>query len=246
MGGLNVIKRSEDITKEELKQKFPGKKNTITDEVVQFLNATMQDPDFDNTTFLSQLVEYQGLMLDNSTSITEFINAMKFCAYLEVEQSVVEAYKRARANDTFVQERLTARSGTKLYNELTMAASRYRKNKLVRQILTQSDMPLHLMFQGSRYRAIVVLSREMEEAARSQDRICAAEKLLMHLKPPESKIELEIGMNKESMDLQSNLFNKMTEVAQMQHERLTKGEKIDAVQRVEIVTEVVGQDSNEA
>lgn len=243
MGVFNIVKRSKPITKEELQQKFPAKRSTITEETVQFINDTMQNPDFDSATFLTQLVDYQGAMIDSSASMTEYINAIKFCAYLEAEQNMTEAYRRARANDKFVQDRAMARTGTNEYNELTMQASRYRKSKLVRQILTQSDMPLYLMFQGARYKAVAVLAREMEEAAYSKDRISAAEKLLTHVKPPENnKVELEVGLNAEAQSMQTKLFEQLSEISMKQHKRLVNGEKIDTVQKVGITTEFVEAD----
>lgn len=243
MGVFNIVRRSKPVTKEELQQKFPTKRNTITDDVAKFINETMQNPDFDSTTFLTQLVDYQGAMIDASASMIEYVNAIKFCAYLESEENVTEAYRRARIGDKFVQDRINAKSGTNAYNELTMQASRYRKSKLVRQILTQSDMPLYLMFQGARYKAVAVLAREMEEAAYSKDRISAAEKLLTHVKPPENnKVELEVGLNAEAQSIQTKLFEQLSAISMKQHKRLVNGEKIDTVQKVGITTEFVEAD----
>lgn len=224
MGKFGIVKRSEEVTLEELKKKFPAKKNTITDDTVELLNETMQNPDFDSGTFLTQLIDYQGAMIDASASMGEYINAIKFCAYLEAEHTVIEAYKRARANDEFVQDRWNAKSGTDAYNELSFAASRYKKSKLVRTILTQSDMPLYLMFQAQRYRAVAVLAREMEEAAYSKDRISAAKELLANVKPPENvQIELGIGPNQEAIDLSTKLSQQLADHVSIQKKLLEAG-----------------------
>ena len=57
---------------------------------------------------------------------------------------------------------------------------------MVKEILTQCDMPLHLIFGGSRFKAVAVLAHEMENADYAKDRINAADKLLTHVKPPET------------------------------------------------------------
>jgi len=245
MGKFNVVK-SKKFTKEELQEKFPAKRNTITDEVVEYINSTISDPDFDSSTFMSHLIDYQTIMMETSASMRDYINAMKFCAYLESNHSITEAYKKARINDEFVQKRLNAKSNTPEYNELTNAASRYRKSKLVRQILAQSDMPLYLMFQAERYKAVAVLAQEMFSAPYSKDRINAADKLLTHVKPPENqKVELEVGLNQNAQDMQTKLFEQLSKISEGQHARLVNGEDIKDVQRVGITTEFVEAEPEE-
>lgn len=190
MGKLGIIKPEKTIfTLEEVVEKFPEKKRTITQELVDYLNEANSDPAFDGDGFMNNLLTYKDVMLNGSASIKDFVNAMRFCAYLEAcDDNATEAYKKARMDSPWVQERMNAKSGSKAYNELTHVASRYRKeNKLVRQILTQTDMPLYLMFQGSRYRAVSVLEKEMLTAPFSKDRIAAADKLLSHVKPPDNQ-----------------------------------------------------------
>ena len=235
MARFGIVRAQESITVDELKQKFPAKKNTITEETAEFLNEVMANPEFDSSTFISQLVDYQSVMMDTSSSFVEYVNAIKFCAYLETNGNIVDAYKKARANDTFVQDRLTADSGTVAYNELTAAASRYRRSKLVRQLLVQSDMPLYLMFQPERYKAVAVLAREMESAPYSRDRISAAKELLANVKPPENmQIELGIGLSKETQDIQSKLFEQIGKIAYNQSVLMELGGDIKDVQRIGI------------
>lgn len=240
MGKFGIVKRQEPITIDELKQRFPTKRNTITEETVEMLNEALSNPDFDSASFLDQLVDYQSVMQDTSASFQEYINAVKFCAYLETNCTITEAYKKARANDKFVQDRWNAPSNSAEYNELTNAASRYRKSKVVRQLLMQSDMPLYLMFQAERYKAVMVLAKEMTEAAYSKDRIAAADKLLVHVKPPENlQIELGVGLSKQAQDVQTQLFEQLAQISTAQHARLMSGEAITTVQRVGIKTDFV-------
>ena len=223
------------VTLEELKQKFPSKKNTITEETVDAVNEVMAHQDFDGRTFLEHLVDYQHCMIDGRVGFGEFLNAMKFCAYLESTSNLVEAYKKARSQDAFVQERMNAPTDSVAYSELSSAASRYRRSKLVRQILTQSDMPLYLMFQGERYKAVAVLAREMQTAAYSRDRISAAKELLAAVKPPENvQIELGIGPNREAKDLHMELNAQLALLAANQQAMLKAGVPLVDVQKTNI------------
>jgi len=243
---LGLIKRSSKLTVEELKQKLPSKKRTITQETVAYLNKVMEDPDFDSGTFINTMIDYQDVMINSRASIEEYVNAIKFVGYLEHEKSATESYKLARAQDKFVQDRWNDKPGTPGYDNLTTAATRYKKSKLVRQLLTQSDMPLYLMFQAKRYKAVQRLAEEMETAAYSKDRINAADKLLTHVKAPENvQVELEVGFGGEAGDFQSKLFDKIAEISMKQHKRLVAGARIEDVQQTGITTSFVDAEIEE-
>lgn len=238
--GLGIIQKpKEDITVDKLKTLFPTKKGTITDETASLINEATSDPMFNGDEFVQQMLSYRAVMEQNSYSMKDYIMALKFCAYLEVESdNFTEAYKRARANDPWVIERTNAAPGTPLYNELTGAASRYRKRPIVKKILTQADMPLYLMFQGARYEAVAQLAKEMTTAAYSKDRISAADKLLTHVKPPDDiKIELEVGMNEEAKSATQMLNEQLMKVAMGQKAQLEAGMSIADVQKLKISTE---------
>ena len=232
MSRFGVV-QSVQIDMDELKRKFPQKKSTITEETVRLVNEAISDPSFDGGAFLNHLVDYQSCMIDGGASFAEYVNAMRFCAYLEQTQNnLVQAYSKARIGDEFVAERINLPTDSVGYNELSSQASRYRKSKLVRQILTQSDMPLYLMFQAERYKAVAVLAREMQTASYSRDRITAAKELLAAVKPPENlQIELGIGPNKEAKDLQMELNAQLAALAANQRALLTAGMDIREVQK---------------
>lgn len=241
-----VSKPKQLLTVEDLKTAFPAKKETITEEVVDLINQAQSDPSFSGDEFMKTMITYQDVMTKCSASMKEYMNAVKFCAYLESEDyNITEAYKRARANDEFVMARLTASTESSAYRELTSAASRYHKSPLVRQILIQSDMPLYLMFQGARYRAVSVLADEMVNAAYSKDRISAAEKLLTHVKAPENvSIELAVGPNAEAKSMQQSLNEQLALLAMNQKKMLEAGFSIKDAQKVSISVNKMAEDSD--
>ena len=248
MGRLGIVKKQvPEITLEELKERFPAKKNTINEETVKLINDAMNDPQFSGEEFINTMMDYQNVLATSSASFKEYVNAIKFCAYLEsTEFHITEAYKLARANDEFVRERMFAPTDSNEYKELTSTASRYHKTPLVRNILTQSDMPLHLMFQGARYRAVAVLAREMTDAEYSKDRIAAADKLLTHVKPPENqKIELDIGMTSEAKSVTASLMDQLAVMAVQQRKLLEAGADIRSVQKLGIQAEILDVEVND-
>lgn len=241
-----VSKQKTELTVDKMKDMFPQRKGTITQETVDLLNAANGDPSFNGDEFVENLISYRDIMLNNSYSMKDFITAMKFCAYLEAEgDNYTEAYKRARGDDEFVKERVGAPSGSKAYNELSSTASRYRKSMIVRKILTAADMPLYLMFQGARYKAVAVLEREMQSAAYSKDRISAADKLLTHVKPPDNlQVELEVGPNQEAKDLSKQISEQLAHSVAMQKQLIAAGVPLEEAQRLGLKEDVIDVETN--
>lgn len=227
MKSLGVISKDKTLfTKEQLIQKLPSKKKTITQEVVDLINQANSAPEFNGDEFIKTMVDYQSAMVDSRASIKEYINALKFCSYLEDEQAnggtITNAYIRARAHDDFVINHKDLPKDSGGYKMLVAAATRYRKTSLVQKILTQADMPLYLMFQGARYKAVAVLAREMESSQHARDRINAADRLLTHVKPPENiQLELDIGVSDNSALEELNM--QLAELATKQKRHMELG-----------------------
>ena len=188
------------VTIEELQKALPSRKNTITDEIVEIINKSQDDPEFQGESLLQTAITYENVMMNNKAGIKEYIDAIRFCAYLiSLEDNYTEAYKKTFSYRDFVKNRLDVTPDSSKYRELTNAASRYRRSKLVVDLLTFSQVPLDILFSGYRYKAIGVLANEMETAAYSRDRIAAAKELLLAVKGPENvKIELGIGVKETS------------------------------------------------
>jgi len=243
MAGLGIVKKDKTtITREEVIRRFPAKKTTVTEEVVDLINDANNDPEFNGDEFVENMMTFQNVMHKNSGSLAEYVNALKFCAYLEADVSnYTEAYKRARANDKFVMERADLATDSNGYKELSNAASRYRKTPMVRDILTQAEMPLYLMFQGARYGAVSKLVEEMEDAQFSKDRISAAKAILEHVKPPENmKVELDIGVKQDNIiDRYENMIN---DLVKHQKEQIAEGGDLHNITNIAIVNSKSDED----
>lgn len=194
------------VTLEELQVALPSRKNNITQEAVDIINKSTTEPEFQGESLLQTAITYESVLKKSKASVTDYINAIRFCAYLvSQEDNYTEAYKKTFYDREFVKERMTAPTESVKYRELTSAASRYRKSKLVVDILTLSQVPLNLIFAGHSYRAIGVLAELMETARLDRDRINAAKELLAAVKGPENmKIELDVGVKESSAVQQLN------------------------------------------
>lgn len=237
MGKFGIVTKDKtEYTVEMLKDRFPQKAGTITQELADMINAANNDASFNGDEFVEHMLTYKNVMLDGSGSMKDYVNSLKFCAYLEVyDDNVTEAYRRARANDAFVIARENVATDSAEYRELTSAAARFRKSVMVRKILAQSDMPLHLMFQGGRMQMASVLLNEAMSAPYSKDRISAADKFLTHVKPPENtKIELEVGLNEEAKNIQQDLMRQIALAVESQKEQITRGVDIKQAQKLGI------------
>lgn len=235
--GLGVVNKDKpkQVEKNEVIEWFSKttKKNKQkiipTDEAINLINASINDPSFDGFKFIDTMITYQSALENERVNLEDYVNAIRFTSYLEVyEGNATKAYIDAFKHRDFVKDRLNSDTNSIEYKQLASAATRYRKNPLVINILSQAEVPLYLMFQGYRYKAVSVLVKEMNEAKLSKDRINAADRLLVHLKPPENlKIELDVGVKKD--EIVSECENLIASMVAKQKELLSVGEETSIV-----------------
>lgn len=211
------------ITLDGLKNALPNRKNTITQESVDIINESINEPEFQGEALLKTAITYESVLKRNKASIPEYLSAIRFCAYISIENSTfIEAYAKVFHDRAFVKERVGQPTKSTKYIELSSAASRYRKSKLVVDILTVSQVPLDLMFSGYRYKAIGILADVMENGRYDRDRVSAAKELLAATKGPENiKIELDVGMRESSAVQQMN--DQLAQMAARQTAMLESG-----------------------
>jgi len=214
---------SKIVTLEEVKEVMPYKGKFVTQEAVDIINQSLNEPEFQGESLLQTASIYEGVLKGARASVVEYLNAIRFCAYTMTNNtSYVEAYKKVFADRDFVKERKDLPTDSIKYVELTSAASRYRRSKLVVDILTASQVPLDLIFSGHRYKAIGVLAEIMTDGRYDRDRINAAKELLAATKGPENvKIALDVGVKEDSAVKQLN--DQLAIMAARQKELLESG-----------------------
>ena len=211
------------VTIDEVKKAIPSKKNVITQEAVDIINASLTDPEFQGESLIKTAVTYENILKNSRASLPEYLNAIRFCAYMTSNNAnATDAYKKVFGDRDFVKNRINLPTDSAKYAELTSAASRYRRTKLVTDILTASQVPLDLLFTGSRYKAIGILADVMENAKYDRDKINAAKELLAATKGPDNiKMELDVGV-KESSAIQQ-LNDQLAEIASRSMKHLEAG-----------------------
>lgn len=213
---------SKTITKEELQNAIPDRKNAITDELVDLINQIQTEPEFQGETMVQTMITYQNALKGARVSMRAYVNAIRFCAYLvSMDDNYTEAYKRTFYDTDFVKVRMNVGTSDPRYAELTSAASRYRRSKLVVDILTLSQVPLDMLFAGYRYKAMAVLAETMTTARLDRDRIQAARSVLEMTKSDVIKVDLDVGV-KESSAVAS-LRTQLAEMAAQQVALLNSG-----------------------
>jgi len=234
------MSKPELVTIEDIKKALPSRKNTITQEIVDIINESQMDATFQGESLMQSAVTYESVMVNNKASIREFLDAVKFCAYLTtMEDNFTEAYKRTFYYRDFVSARMDAGTETNEYKELTSAASRYRKSKLVVNLLTISQVPLDLMFTGARYKALGVLSDVMVNAKFDRDKINAAKELLAATTSNELKVDLSVGPNATAVSMQDQMNEQLSILAANQKRLLENGADISDVQKTNLQLGVI-------
>lgn len=202
------IGNGKEVTLFDLQCAMPAKKNLVTQEIVDIINKVQEEPEFQGESLVQTMVTYQSVLQKAKVGIKEYISAIRFCAYLiSMDDNYTEAYKRTFYDRKFVKDRITLDTSDPRYGELTSAASRYRRSKLVVDILTLSQVPMELMFSGLRYKAVGVLANVMMTAKYDRDKIAAATQLLLATKSDNIKVDLDIKVSENSAvtDLRTQL-----------------------------------------
>ena len=202
------IGNGKEVTLFDLQCAMPAKKNLVTQEIVDIINKVQEEPEFQGESLVQTMVTYQSVLQKAKVGIKEYISAIRFCAYLiSMDDNYTEAYKRTFFDRKFVKDRVTLDTSDPRYGELTSAASRYRRSKLVVDILTLSQVPMELMFAGLRYKAVGVLANVMMTAKYDRDKVAAATQLLLATKSDNIKVDLDIRVNENSAvtDLRTQL-----------------------------------------
>lgn len=228
------------ITLEEVKNAMPVKGGFVTQEAVDIINSSVNDPEFQGESLLQTAAIYESVLKGSRASVPEYLNAIRFCAYMMTnEENYTEAYKRVFMDRDFVKQRMMLPTDSPKYAELTSAASRYRRTKLVVDILTVSQVPLDMIFSGYRYKALGVLAEIMVDGRYDRDRVSAAKELLAATRSDSTKIALEIGPSAGAVSMQEQLDKQLTALARNQQLLLEAGHSIVDVQKTGVNLDII-------
>lgn len=214
------------ITNEQLELALGSKRNWATQELVDTLNTLEVDgADLVRENWLT----HANILREGTYSIEQFTVAVKYVSLKQIGHTNQQAYSIALADR---YQRMVAEG----YDERRISShvAAYHKGALVQKLLAQSVIPLHLLYQDEAHKAIGVLAKIMtdqggyEGAPSARTRAEAADKLLNHIKKPESaKIELEVSQK--NSDGMMELQAMMRDLAQKQLAAIQAGGSVKQV-----------------
>lgn len=205
------------LTIEEVKRAIPPQiKMNIEQEFVDKLNDMSDDPDLCQH-LRDNFISFTSVLKEGTFKIDDYKNAVIFVSYLKMGNNHKESYMK-----TFPERYNRLIAEGKSNKEISSYVSMYRNNRLVCLILEQSMIAVHVYYQDYVHKALNVLATEMITSPSSKVRVEAADKLLNHIKKPETKqIELDIGI-KDNSGL-NELKDGLAKLAKIQQEHILNG-----------------------
>jgi len=182
-----------DLTIDQFTRALPkGVKTKVNQEMVDNLNGLMVDQQL-RENFRDNLLSFTGVMSDGKYKINDYINAVRYVSHKLLGSSNIEAYTKTFP-DRF-QRLVNEGADDKTISSYCAA---YNKTQLVMKITEQTLVPTHVLNADNFQKAINTQVQLMTTANSEKVRSDAANSLLTHLKPPETKkVELEIGMKED-------------------------------------------------
>lgn len=205
------------LTKDEVVKAVPATlKSSITQSLVDTINTVSTDP-IAAEHIRNNFISYANVLKDGKFKTTDYINAVTYVSYKLMTYSNEEAYFR-----TFPQRHadLLARGVSK--KDISAYVAAYHRGKLVNLIMEQSLVPVWVLNQDMRQKALNVQMDLMMNATSEKVRTDAANSLLTHLKEPE-KGSLSLNVNIEDNSGMNELKNTLAQLAQQQKELIESG-----------------------
>lgn len=180
------------ITLEVLKKALPDKyKNIVNEELLTTINDTLNDPELLET-YRDNFISYMNVLNDGRYKVTDYLNAVKYVTQKLMGNNSTDSYIKTFP-DRYQNMLLKGLSS----KDMSSIISVYNKSKLVNAIMEQSLIPSWIINQDLYQKAINTQADLMMTAQSEKVRSDAANSLLIHLKPPETKkVELDIGLKK--------------------------------------------------
>lgn len=233
---VGVYTKKQGLDKEKLKNFLPkGNNRDITDELMDKI-ASFHTQGIDQDYGEEVVLTHMGVLKDVKVTTAEYIDAIKFCILVMSGSSASKAWEIVFPEKA---KEVRDRNEGKLS---TSWSTQYNQTKIVTKLMAAMYIPPQLMYQPLNAWAIqkqYKLARGI--GAHPNDRVsahvqhlAAKELYEMTKMPEENKIQLEIGMDKESKSIQQQLFEQLAANTAVQMERLKRGDKIEDVQKLNI------------
>jgi len=184
-----------EITVAELQTAMPSQiKGKVTESLVDLINNIQADDEFKEN-YRENLISYTSVMQEGRFTIEQYLNAVRYVSYKIMGDTNVKAYMR-----TFPDKYARFKSKGVADKDIASYVTAYNKSKLVNLIYDQSMVPTHVLNADLFQKALNTQAELMISASSEKVRSDAANSLLTHLKPPETrKLELEVSHKESSV-----------------------------------------------
>lgn len=189
------------LTVDQFKQVMPKQiQGKITEELVDKVNQLALDDEFKEQ-YRDNLLSYTSVMQDGKFTMEQYLNAVRYVSFKLMGDTNIKAYMR-----TFPDKYKGFKQKGVADKDIASYITAYNKTKLVNLIFEQTLIPSHVLNADMYQKALNVQVELMMEANSEKVRSDAANSILTHLKPPETKkLELEVSHKESSVidDLRS-------------------------------------------
>ena len=185
---------SNQLSIEQFQRVLPKQlKRNITQDQVDKVNTLLTDPVLQET-YRDNVLSYVNVLQDGRFKIETYLDAVRYVSFKLAGDSNLQAYSK-----TFPDKIADWNARNLAQKDINSMVSSYNKNKLVNLIFEQTLVPTHILNADIYQRAINTQAELMSYAKSEKVRTDAANSLLHHLKPPETKkIELDITKKEDS------------------------------------------------
>lgn len=206
------------LTVEALREVMPKRqKRNITPGLVDKLNKLVADPE-ERAYFLDNLQGYCHVLQDPHVKLESYIFAVKYVSYKMMGMTNQDAWIK-----TFPDRYQRLVNIQKTGSHLRATVSGYNKNKIVVDVYTQAMIPVYVANADVFQKAVMTQAELMTDVSVSDKvRSDAANSLMTHLKPPETKkLELAVAITED--DSLRQMRGAITELAIAQRDNIKLG-----------------------
>lgn len=184
----------DSLTIDQFKQALPANlKKSVNPSLIAEINKKLNDPDMYET-YRENLLGYTHVMKEGKFKVSSYIDAVKYVSFKLMGKTNIDAFSL-----TFPDKINRWQNQGVASKDIASYVTAYNKSKLVNLIYEQTLTPFWVMNQDVYQKAINTQLELMQTAQSEKVRSDAANSILTHLKPPETKkVELDIGVKEDS------------------------------------------------
>jgi hypothetical protein len=187
---LTAVQKEDLLDMDTFIRVLPKKcKTTVSKAVVDEINRAITSDSELRDIYRENLLGYSDVMKEGRYKIKDYLAAVRYVSYKLMGNNNTIAYTK-----TFPERYQRLVSQKAAPKDISAYACTYNKNKLVNLVFAQTLTPTHVLNADIHQEAINCQAALMRDPGVSDKvRSDAATSLLVHLKPPEGKMELDVA-----------------------------------------------------